>query len=74
MDNLSPAFGDLPLSIPSYAIVSDLLHRLGIDVGQLASIYLVLFAAYQLGQYFYVWIYKTLMCVRAASVFLNILM
>jgi hypothetical protein len=32
----------------------NLLQRLGIDVGQLASICFLLFALYQLGQYLYV--------------------
>lgn len=43
METLSSLFEDLPLSIPSYAIVSDLFQHLGIDVGQLASIYFFLF-------------------------------
>jgi hypothetical protein len=63
MENLSSSFGDLSLSVPSYAIVSDLLQRLGIDVGQLASIYFFFFAVYRLGQYLYIWVYDTLLCV-----------
>jgi hypothetical protein len=46
METFSSLFEDLPFRIPSYAIVSDLFQHLGIDVGQLASIYLFLFAVY----------------------------
>jgi hypothetical protein len=50
MEALASSFEDLSLSIPSYAIVSDILQRLGADVGQLVSIYFFLFAVYLLGQ------------------------
>jgi chaperone BCS1 len=39
--------------------VSDLFQRLGIDVGQLASVYFFLFAVYRVGQYCYIWLYDT---------------
>jgi hypothetical protein len=61
MENLSSSFEDLSLNVPSYAIVSDLLQRLGVDVGQLASIYFFFFAVYQVGQYLYVWLYDILL-------------
>jgi hypothetical protein len=64
MENISSSLEDLSLSVPSYAIVSDLLQRLGVDVGQLASIYFFLFAAYRVGQYLYIWLNDALLCVN----------
>jgi hypothetical protein len=62
MENLSSSLGDLSLSVRSYAIVSDLLQHLGVGVGQLASIYSFLFAAYRSGQCLHVWVYKEISC------------
>jgi chaperone BCS1 len=59
METFSSSFNSF--SVPSYAIVPDLLQRLGIDIGQLASIYFFIFTVYQVGQYCYIWLYDTLL-------------
>jgi hypothetical protein len=57
MENLSTSFLDLTSSIPGYGVLSQiLLHKFGIDVRDLVSTYLIIFALYQMGHYTYHWL------------------
>jgi hypothetical protein len=48
--------------------MSEFLQRLGVDVGQPASIYFFLFALYRLGRYFYIRLYDTVLCIGSLRV------
>jgi hypothetical protein len=64
MDNISTSFIELTSSIPGYGIFSRvLLQQFGIDIGQLVSIHLVIYALYQVGQYIYHWVSDLLLSV-----------